>query len=205
MFVHAFSFVFSVVLCHLGHCLCFDLFLMIHIQTELPQCLCHVSNCLLRPPCISEPPSLSLLHLLVSFSEAGEHLLHVFCILMFKLIFLSLELSGCSQCTTDYRVWPAHFCGICFEVFRFWSRTKGNGHQFCKWNCITAKALNSLQYRQIKQDGGKVGKEVIMKNVLSSAKKLFAANCWINWYRNNSPSVKGRGRWVSAKKEHYNI
>lgn len=33
-------------------------------------------------------------------------------------------------------------CGICFEVFRFWS--KGNGHQFCKWNCITAKALNSL-------------------------------------------------------------
>lgn len=53
----------------------------------------HVSNCLLPPPCISEPSSLSLLHLLFSFFEAGEHLLHVFCFLMLKLVFSGRRLA----------------------------------------------------------------------------------------------------------------
>lgn len=35
--------------------------------------------------------------------------------------------------------------------------------------------------------------------------KWFAANCWNNWYRNNSPTVKGRGRWISVKGELHNI
>lgn len=127
LFVLAFGFVFSVLLCHLGYYLCFDLFLINRIQNKLPQCLFVLSLIvLLSPP--REPPSLSLLHLLASFSEAGELLLHVFCFLMFKLVFLSLELSGVRPITAyDLLTLSREF--VWFASSSFGSGpNKGNGH-----------------------------------------------------------------------------